>query len=113
MIKNIPIAEGVVLADLVSYQHGQVVSRTLAQNNQTSLTLFAFPEGEGLSAHSSPSDALVLILDGQAAIEVGDKEMTLGAGETVVMPANVPHALRAIEPFKMLLIIIRGASEIS
>ncbi len=107
MIKNMPIAEAVVLRDLVTYQPGQVVSRTLAQNDQTSLTLFAFPEGEGLSAHTTPADAVVLILDGRATITIGDDEMTLGEGETVVMPANVPHALDAVEPFKMLLIIVK------
>lgn len=108
MIKNMPIAEPAVLRDLVTYQPGQVVSRTLAQNDQTSLTLFAFPAGEGLSAHTTPADAVVLILDGRAAITIGDQDMTLAEGETVVMPANVPHALDAVEPFKMLLIIVKA-----
>lgn len=110
MIKNMPIAEAVVLADLVTYQPGQVVSRTLAQSNQTTLTLFAFPAGEGLSAHTSPSDALAIILDGRAAITIGENEMILGAGETVVMPASVSHALEATEPFKMLLITVKDAA---
>jgi quercetin dioxygenase-like cupin family protein len=107
MIKNMPIAEAVALVDLVVYQPGQVVSRTLAQNAATSMTLFAFPEGEGLSTHTTPADALAIILDGRAAIAIGDETQTLGAGESVVMPANVPHALDAVEPFKMLLIIIK------
>lgn len=110
MIKNMPIAEAAVLADLVTYQPGQVVSRTLAQNNQTTLTLFAFPTGEGLSAHTSPSDALVIILDGRATVTIGDNQLTLSAGETVVMPANVAHALDATEPFKMLLITVKDTS---
>lgn len=110
MIKNMPIAEAVTLADLVTYQPGQVVSRTLAQNAATSLTLFAFPDGEGLSTHTTPADALAIILDGRAAITIGDTTQTLGAGESVVMPANVPHALDAIEPFKMLLIIVKETS---
>lgn len=108
MIKNMPIAEAVTLADLVTYQPGQVVSRTLAQNSATTLTLFAFPTGEGLTAHTSPADALVIILDGRAAVTIGDTALTLGAGETVVMPANVSHALDAVEPFKMLLITVKG-----
>ena len=110
MIKNMPIAEAAVLADLVSYQPGQVVSRTLAQNAATSLTLFAFPAGEGLSAHTTPADAVVVILDGRAAITIGDASLTLAAGETVVMPANVPHALDAVEPFKMLLVIVKDTA---
>lgn len=109
MIKNMPIAEAVTLAGLVTYQPGQVVSRTLAQNPQTSLTLFAFPAGEGLSAHTTPADALAIILDGQAAIRIGDNDLRLDPGEVVVMPANVPHALEAVEPFKMLLIIVKDA----
>lgn len=110
MIKNMPVAEAVELAGLVSYQPGQVVSRTLAQNDATSLTLFAFPQGEGLSAHTTPADALAIILDGRAAITIAESTLELGAGEAVVMPANVPHALAAVTPFKMLLIIIKGAA---
>ncbi len=107
MIKNFPIAEVVNLAEMVTYQPGQVVSRTVTQNKLGGLTLFAFPEGEGLSTHTTPADALVYILDGEAQIEIGEKEMVVAAGEAVVMPANVPHALMAKVPFKMLLIIVK------
>ncbi len=107
MIKNFPIAEVVNLAEMVTYQPGQVVSRTVTQNKLGGLTLFAFPEGEGLSTHTTPADALVYILDGEAQIEIGEKEMVVAAGEAVVMPANVPHALMAQRPFKMLLIIVK------
>lgn len=107
MIKNFPIAEVVNLAEMVTYQPGQVVSRTVSQNKLGSLTLFAFPEGEGLSTHTTPADALVYILDGEAQIEIGDAEMVVAAGESVIMPANVPHALMAQVPFKMLLIIVK------
>lgn len=107
MIKNFPIAEVVNLAEMVTYQPGQVVSRTVSQNKLGSLTLFAFPEGEGLSTHTTPADALVYILDGEAQIEIGDTEMVVAAGESVIMPANVPHALLAKVPFKMLLIIVK------
>lgn len=108
MIKNFPMAEAVNLAEMVTYQPGQVVSRTLSQNKLGSMTLFAFPEGEGLSTHTTPADALAYILDGAAEIEIGDAEMTVSAGEAVVMPANVPHALLAKRPFKMLLIIVKN-----
>ena len=107
MIKNFPIAEVVNLAEMVTYQPGQVVSRTVSQNKLGSLTLFAFPEGEGLSTHTTPADALVYILDGEAQIEIGDAEMVVAAGESVIMPANVLHALMAQVPFKMLLIIVK------
>ncbi len=107
MIKNFPIAKVVNLAEMVTYQPGQVVSRTVTQNKLGGLTLFAFPEGEGLSTHTTPADALVYILDGEAQIEIGEKEMVVAAGEAVVMPANVPHALMAQRPFKMLLIIVK------
>ena len=107
MIKNFPMAEVVNLAEMVTYQPGQVVSRTLSQNKSGSLTLFAFPEGEGLSTHTTPADAMVVILDGAAHIEIGDAEMVVAAGETVVMPADIPHALMAQKPFKMLLIIVK------
>ena len=107
MIKNFPIAEVVNLAEMVTYQPGQVVSRTVSQNKLGSLTLFAFPEGEGLSTHTTPADALVYILDGEAQIEIGDAEMVVATGESVIMPANVPHALLAKVPFKMLLIIVK------
>ena len=107
MIKNFPMAEVVNLAEMVTYQPGQVVSRTLSQNKSGSLTLFAFPDGEGLSTHTTPADAMVVILDGAANIEIGDDKMVVVTGETVIMPADIPHALMAQKPFKMLLIIIK------
>jgi len=107
LIKNLTPAEVVRLADLVAYQPGQVVSQTLAQNDGGGLTLFAFPEGEGLSKHTSPADALVMVLDGEALIEIDDKPLTVAAGESIVMPANVPHALQAKQPFKMLLVLVK------
>lgn len=107
MLKNIPFAEPQVMAELVSYQSGQVVSRTLAQNPFLSLTLFAFDQGEGISAHTVPADALVLILDGQARVRIGDKSLTLAAGQCVAMPHGVAHALDADQRFKMLLTVVR------
>ncbi len=109
MIKNIAFSEPQVLADLVDYEEGRVVSRTFAQNKSMSLTLFAFDKGEGLSAHAAAGDAFVQILDGQAAITIGAKDVLVRTGEVVVMPANVPHALHASERFKMLLTVVKSA----
>ena len=108
ILKNIDLATPLSLAALVTYQEGQIVSRTLVQNRAVSLTLFAFDTNEEISAHSSGGDAMVQVLDGKAKITIGDGVYFLSAGETVVMPAGVPHALEAVEPFKMLLIMIKG-----
>ncbi|MDI9447180.1 MAG: cupin domain-containing protein [Pelotomaculaceae bacterium] len=94
------------MASLVEYQKGQVVSRTLAQGKPVSITLFAFDEGEEISSHSSSGDALVYLLDGQAEITVGGEKFNLKKGETIVMPAGIPHALNAVKQFKMLLIVV-------
>jgi len=91
---------------LVGYQEGQVISRTFAQGKNLSLTLFAFDKGEEISSHSSGGDAMVYILDGEAEITVGDETFKAKKGETIVMPAGVPHALLASERFKMLLVVI-------
>jgi quercetin dioxygenase-like cupin family protein len=106
IMKNIALATPLALGALVSYQTGQIVSRTLVQNRSVSLTLFAFDTGEEISSHESKGDAMVQILDGTAKITIGDGEHRLTTGETVVMPAGVPHALEAVEPFKMLLTVI-------
>jgi quercetin dioxygenase-like cupin family protein len=108
-LKNIPFAESLVLNDLVDYQEGRVVSRTFAQTNTISLTLFAFDQGEGLSTHTAAGDAFVHILDGEAAITIGGKDVTLKAGEVVAMPADVPHSLQAEHRFKMLLVVVKGS----
>ncbi len=107
LIKNIPFSERVVLVDLIDYSAGEVVSRTLAQTKSLSLTLFAFDEGEGLSAHSAPGDALVQVLDGEALITIGGKEVVARTGEVVVMPMDVPHAVHASKRFKMLLTLVK------
>ena len=106
ILKNIDLAKPLALDALVTYQEGQIVSRTLAQNKAVSLTLFAFDTGEEISSHESKGDAMVQIFDGTAKITIGGTEHTLTAGQTVVMPAGVPHALLAIEPFKMLLTVV-------
>lgn len=94
----------------IEYNAGAVVSKTLLKNNSGNLTLFAFDTGQGLSEHTAPFDAVVYILDGQAEISIGGQPHTVKTGEMLIMPANIPHALHAPEPFKMLLIMIRGSS---
>ena len=107
LIKNITFSEPHVLADLVDYEQGRVVSRTLAQNKGVSLTLFAFDRGEGLSTHSAPGDALVQILDGEANIVIDGREVVAKTGEVVVMPQDIPHGLTAVQRFKMLLTVVK------
>ncbi|GAB6181161.1 cupin domain-containing protein [Desulfotomaculum defluvii] len=105
-IKNIEFSKAVELASLVDYQEGRVVSRTLAQGKPLSVTLFAFDQGEEISSHSSPGDAMVYILDGESEITIGTETHIVKKGETIVMPNNVPHGLMAKERFKMLLIVV-------
>jgi len=107
LIKNIPFSEPHPLEDLVDYEKGRVVSRTFAQNDAVTLTLFAFDQGEGLSTHAAPGDALVQVLDGEVSLTIGGKEVVAGAGEVVVMPADVPHSVNAVKPFKMLLTVVK------
>ena len=96
------------LAELLDYAPGAVVSRTLVKSKAGTLTVFAFDQGEELSEHTTPFDAHVQLLDGRAELVIGGRSVFPQTGETVLMPANVPHAVKAIERFKMLLIMIRG-----
>jgi quercetin dioxygenase-like cupin family protein len=100
--------KAVRLGEEISYAAGSVVSRTIARNKGGSLTLFAFDAGQELSEHTAPFDAFVQVLDGTAELTIGGQRVTAGAGETVLMPAGVPHAVRAVERFKMLLSMVRG-----
>lgn len=106
LLKNIELAKILRLEDEISYQRGQVVSKTLVQNKNVSLTLFSFDKGEEISTHSSDGDAMVTILDGTARLTVGDEEFVLSKGETIIMPNHVPHAVYGEEQFKMLLTVI-------
>jgi quercetin dioxygenase-like cupin family protein len=106
IIKNIEVNQILALAELVTYQPGQVVSRTLAQNKAVSLTLFAFDKDEEISSHSSHGDAMVTILEGKAKVTIGKDEYSIGAGQTIVMPAGIAHAVAADGPFKMYLTVI-------
>lgn len=105
-IKNVDFSTVQTLTDLVAYQPGQVVSKTLAQNKAVSLTLFAFDKGEEISAHESSGDAMIVVLDGLAEITIGSEKFSVAQGETIVMPARVPHAVFAAEKFKMLLTVV-------
>lgn len=92
----------------VDYTAGSVVSKMLIQKDTGNITLFAFDAGQGLSEHTAPFDAVVYILDGRAEISIGGRTSTVTAGEMLIMPADVPHALNGKERFKMLLVMIRG-----
>ncbi len=105
---EIPVSQAVKLNDLVEYQENSIVSRTLVNKNTGTLTIFAFDEGQGLSEHTAPFDALVYLLDGEAEIVISGNPLTLRMGEMVLMPANKPHALKAIKKFKMLLTMIKS-----
>ena len=95
------------LKNMVDYQSGSVVSRTLLKKDKGTVTLFAFDQGQGLSEHTAPFDAMVYLLDGEAEIKIDNKPYSLSTGEVIVMPANKPHALFASQRFKMLLTMIR------
>ena len=96
-----------MLLDLIEYQEGSVVSRTIVDKEVGTVTLFAFDKGQGLSEHTAPFDALVYTLDGEVEVTISGKTVQLKKGEMVILPANKPHALKATKRFKMLLIMIR------
>jgi quercetin dioxygenase-like cupin family protein len=95
-------------AELLTYQESAVVSRTLIDKPTGTVTVFAFDQGQGLSEHTAPFDALAYLLDGEADITIADRTLRVRAGEMVIMPANKPHALRAVTRFKMMLVMIRS-----
>ncbi|MDG6901853.1 MAG: cupin domain-containing protein [Nitrososphaerota archaeon] len=104
-------ARKLTLADLVAYGAGSVVSRTLIGREAGTVTLFAFDEGEGLSPHTAPYDALLYVLEGDAQVTIAGSESTLKGGETIILPAGKPHAVRAATRFKMLLVMIRESAQ--
>lgn len=105
MIDNTPVEK---LVNMVSYQEGSVVSKTLIKKGTGTVTLFAFDKEQGLSEHTAPFDAMVCVLDGKVEIVIGGIPKNLETGDMVIMPANVPHALKALEKFKMMLIMIKS-----
>ncbi len=94
--------------EMVSYQNDAIVSKTILNQDSGSVTLFAFDAGQSLSEHTAPYDALVQVLDGRADITIGGEAVSVSAGEMVVMPADIPHALAAPVPFKMMLTMLKG-----
>jgi quercetin dioxygenase-like cupin family protein len=102
------IASRVNMSDLIKYQDGAVVSRTLIDKNAGTVTLFAFAEGQGLSEHTASFDALVNIFDGEADITIAGNPLHLKSGDITIMPANKPHALKANTRFKMMLVMIKA-----
>ena len=105
MYKNIEKQAVLQLKDLVEYQTGQVVSKTLVQNDKVSMTIFSFDKGEEISSHSAGGDAMVTILDGKGKFTVGGVEYVLEKGETLIMPKGIPHAVFGLERFKMQLTV--------
>ena len=96
------------LAEMVAYQDGAVVSRTILDSKTGTVTLFAFDKGQGLSEHTAPFDALVQVLDGEAGVTISGHEHRVVAGQVIVMPADRPHSLHAVAAFKMMLVMIRS-----
>lgn len=105
MYKNIEKQKKLLLRDQVEYQPGQVVSKTLVQNETVSMTVFSFDKGEEISTHAAGGDAMVTVLEGKGRFTVGDEVFYLVAGETLIMPKNIPHAVFGEERFKMQLIV--------
>lgn len=105
MYKNIEKQTKLQLKDLVEYQTGQVVSKTLVQNDKVSMTIFSFDKGEEISSHTAGGDAMVTVLEGTGRFTVGDDVFLLQVGETLIMPKGIPHAVYGEEAFKMQLIV--------
>ena len=101
-------AKAIQLANIISYQEGAIVSRTLIDKEAGTLTLFAFDKGQGLSEHTAPYDALIQVFEGEAIVRISGKETSIKQGEIIIIPANHPHALSAMTRFKMLLTMIRS-----
>lgn len=106
-INNFVQNEVVELENQVAYEKGKIVSKTLVQRDDMTLTLFAFDEGEGVSTHASAGDAMVVVLDGTAEITVDGVTRMATKGQSIIMPANIPHAVTAKTPYKMLLIVVK------
>lgn len=107
LIKNIAHASAISLTDAVAFEKGKVVSITLAQRPGVGMTLFAFDAGEGVSTHAAPGDAMVNVLDGECQITIDGASHQLTIGQSIIMPAGIPHAVKAITPFKMLLTVVK------
>lgn len=106
-IKNFVHNEVVELAEQVQFEKGKIVSKSLVQRDDLTMTLFAFDEGEGVSTHAAAGDAFVVVLEGEAAITVDGVTKTAVKGQSIIMPANIPHAVKAVKPYKMLLVVVK------
>lgn len=102
------IGNALTLSELVAYQEGSVVSKTLIDKKIGTVTMFSFGAGQGLSEHTVPYDAFVQVVDGEAEVVINGEAHTVAAGQMIIMPANIPHELKAVKPFKMLLVMIRA-----
>ena len=101
------IGKALTLSELVAYQDGSVVSKTLIDKKIGTVTMFSFGTGQGLSEHTVPYDAFVQVVDGEAEVVIDGEPHTVATGQMIIMPANIPHELKAVKPFKMLLVMIR------
>jgi quercetin dioxygenase-like cupin family protein len=108
MSQVIETSKTFIAADSIDYAAGAVVSKTIIKKSSGNVTLFAFDKGEGLSEHTAPFDAMVQVLDGVVEITIGGTPYVLKSGESIIMPASIPHALKAIERFKMMLTMIKS-----
>lgn len=106
-IKKLPISEVIDLKDMITVEEQQVSSLTLVQRQNLAMTLLSLDKDTSIGGHSSPGDAMVNVLSGKAEITIGDDKYTVHAGESIIMPANVPHALYAVEAFQMLLVVVK------
>ena len=106
-LKNIDYKSVMQMKDLIEYSEGSISSKTIVQRDDFSISLVAFDEEEGLSKHTAPGDAFVYALEGNAVITLGDESFEIKEGETLVMPANVPHQVDAVSKYKMLLIVVK------
>ncbi|MGB4659333.1 MAG: cupin domain-containing protein [Mobilitalea sp.] len=105
-LKNIEASKVITMEEEITYQKGQVLSKTLVQNKNVSITLFSFDKGEEISSHSSDGDAMITVIDGTGKVTIGEDVFILNKGETIVMPNQIPHAVYGEEQFKMLLTVI-------
>ncbi len=104
----LPLSEVINLPAFIDYQSGGIVSKTMVNKKSGTVTIFSFDKGEGLSEHSAPYDALLYVIEGEADITIGGKSYIVKGGEIILMPANIPHAVKSVEKFKMLLTMIRS-----
>ncbi|MGI5057832.1 cupin domain-containing protein [Treponema pectinovorum] len=106
-IKNFVQGKIVTLKEQIEVESGTIASKTLVNSDAMTMTIFAFDAGQGVSTHSAPGDAFVVCLEGKAEIELNGEKLIIHSGESLIMPANAPHAVKAVEPYKMLLTVVK------